>query len=383
MTRTAGCLFFGLFLMMIFCADSTAQTAPGEGTQLKRKILVGVLNDPPYIIKNKNGQWSGLNVDIWRAIAAEQKMDYELKEMEFQDLLDALRDKKLDISIDAFYVTAERLKFLDYSVPFGNGRLAVATLPEKIRHPWWEAIRIFFSWSTLKIVILLCAALCLLGFLFWLIERKTNPDHFGGGVFRGIGSGIYWVGSTLASGVCFGVALKSLPARFLGLIWMLVCAIALSALIASLTASLTARRSMIDNIGDDALRRMHLGGVKGSAESAVLKSLDGDYILYDNEEQALRAVAGGKIDGFLYDEITLDYYKLHEYKNKINVYPTKFKKFSFAFGLPRNSTLRPQIDFLLLSLMEKPEWTYILRHHNLEENFQGTAAFTTRRGREW
>src|ERR1035437_8697201 len=182
----------------------TAQTGKDLSSEPQKKLAVGVLHDPPYIAKKENGEWTGLNVDIWKAVAQDLNADYEFKEMNFQELIEALQHNRIDISIEAFFVLAERQKLIDYSFAFGNTRLAVATLREKLDHPWWTAVKIFFSWGTLKVLGFVGVLLGGLGFLFWLIERKANLDHFGGGVLNGIGSGIYWVGSTLASGVCFG-----------------------------------------------------------------------------------------------------------------------------------------------------------------------------------
>ena len=350
----------------ILCQAQPALTGHNGG----ERLVVGVTHDPPYLIKEKSGEWTGLNMNIWKAIAQELKIDYDLKEMTFDELLAALQNKSIDISIDTFYVTAERQKSIDYSFPFGNSRLAVATLPEKINHPWWTAIKIFLSWGTFRIILLLCCALCVLGFIFWLIERRTNPDHFGGNIIKGIGSGIYWVGSTLASGVCFGVALKSLPARILGLLWMFLCAIALSALIASLTSSLSATRDMASTVGGDELRHMHLGGIKGSSESTVLKNIGGKNTLFKDEQSALKAILDKRIEGFLYDEITLVYYRDNEYKNMISVYPTETKRFFFAFGFPKNSRIRSRVDYAILDYIEKPEWPLDLQRYGLEENFE-------------
>lgn len=383
MTKTIRVLSI-LFLLIIFLRPTAISANPQSAADFQpaKKLIVGVLNDPPYIIKGKNGEWTGLNVDIWKSVARELNVDYEFKEMKFQELLDALKNNKLDISIDAFFVLAEREKLIDYSFAFGNTRLAVATLPEKIGHPWLTAMKIIISWGTLKVLGLLCLALCVLGFILWLIERKSNPDHFGGGKIKGIGSGVYWVGSTLASGVCFGVALKSFAARILGLIWMLLCAVALSALIASLSASLSASRSMVEVVGDEMLRNMHLGGVEASAATPELKNLGGEYTLYQDGEGALKAVLGGEIDGFLYDEITLHYYKENDYRDEISVYPTSLKRFSFAFGLPSESPLRKEVNYALLDLMEKPDWSFLLKRYGLEENYEARQAvgITGRKG---
>ncbi len=364
----------GVILLFIIVAlalpGSAAALTQGATAAVPSKLTVGVVRDPPYLIKGADGEWSGLNVDIWKAVAGSLNVAYEFKEMRFQELLDALKNRSIDISIESFFVMAERERFMDYTFAFGSTRLGVATLYEKMDHPWWAAVKILLSWGTLKIMGLLCLCLCVVGFLFWLVERKENPDHFGGGTLKGISSGIYWVGSTLASGTCFGIALKSVTARLLGLVWMLLCAVALSALIASLSAALSAARLTTAAISNDTLRHMHLGGIRGSAELAVLKKINGKYSVYAQEEDALHAMTQKTVDGFLYDEITLRHYRDNDYKGRISVYPTSLKRSSFAFGLPKDSPWRSRVNAALLDLIEKPDWEYLLSRYGLTPNFE-------------
>jgi polar amino acid transport system substrate-binding protein len=365
-----------ILLFALFCpASLLPSTQDHSKIQTEKPLVVGIVHDPPYLIKNKSGEWTGLNMDLWRMIAQDLKVDYVFKEMPFPELLKALKTKEIDISIESFFMLAERIKDIEFSVPLGSTRLAVATLPGRLDHPWLAAVKLFFSWGTLKVIGFLFMVLCILGFCFWLVERRSNPEHFGEGVVRGIVAGIYWVGSTLASGVCIGVILKSLPARILGLIWMLSCAVALSALIASLTTSLALSRLMAQTVDENALRHMRLGGIEASAESIVLKDLGGRYVLYKTEAEAFRALLKNEIDGYLYDEVTLHYYKDNDYKNRISIDPTGLRRYAVAFGLPKDSPWRVQINASLLSFTEKQDWILLLNRYGLGQNFEEVSAF--------
>ena len=157
------------------------------------KLIVGVVHDPPYLIKGKTGEWTGFSVDIWKAVDNQLRVPYELKEMKFSELLDSLKENRIDLAIDGFFLLAHREQYMDFTVPLGSTRLALATRPDKMDHPWMAALKIFLSWGIVKIIGLLLVALCLLGFLLWFIERMHNPEHFGGGFIKGIGSGVYWM----------------------------------------------------------------------------------------------------------------------------------------------------------------------------------------------
>ena len=342
----------------------------GSTVPAGEKLIVGVVHDPPYLIKGKNGEWTGFSVDIWKAVDNQLRVPYELKEMKFSELLDSLKENRIDLAIDGFFLLAHREKYMDFTVPLGSTRLALATRPDKMDHPWMAALKIFLSWGIVKIIGLLLVSLCLLGFLLWFIERMHNPEHFGGGFIKGIGSGVYWIGSTLASGNCSGVSLKSLEGRLLGLGWMLVCAVILSGLTASLTTALVAGKNMANTVNEETLRRMRIAGIEGSVEATVLEKINGRHTLYSTEEGALDAVLNKQVDGYLYDEITLRYYSDHDYKDKISIYSTTLKRFAFAYGLPKNSAWRSRIDSALLDLMERPDWTFILSRYGMGQNFE-------------
>ena len=359
-----------LCLMVFFPVDLPASSQDRPDTQKGKAIIVGVVHDPPYLIKDKAGDWTGVNVDLWKMIAQDLKVDYLFREMTFSQLLHALKEKEIDISIEAFFLLAERMRDMEYSVPFGSTRLAVATLPGKLDHPWLAAVKIFFSWGTMKGIGVLFLVLCILGFCFWFFERRSNPEHFGEGFIRGVGAGIYWVGSTLASRVCIGIALKSLPARILVLLWMLSCAVALSALIASLTTSLALSRLMSQAVGENTLRHMRLGGIEASAEAAVLREIGAKHVVYKTQADGLRALLNKEIDGFLYDEITLHYYVDNDYKGEISVDPTDLRRFAFAFGLPKDSPWRTQVNASLLKSTEKADWVFLLNRYGLGQNFE-------------
>ena len=370
-----------ILAMAVFSAwPCPVHASTGDGTYKPgQKLIVGVMIEPPYVFKQKSGVFAGLNVDIWERIARLKGWDYEIVEMNPGDLFESLKSGRIDLSIQAFFVMSERERYMDFSHPFGNTRLAVATLPEKLDHPWLAAIKIMFSWGTLKVFAFLLLALFVLGFILWRIERHNNPDHFGGSAIKGVGTGIYWVGSTLASGVCFGVALKSMTARILGLVWMITCALAISALIASLTAALSESRQRMDTLSDETLQEMRLGSYNDSSWERIMKDIGGQYELFNDRKPLLDALFSKEIDGIMYDEITLDYISRRGFKDRISVYPTNLKKIALAFGFPPGSPLRKEVNFELLSLMERPDWNSLLKRYGIEGNFETTRLLNRRR----
>jgi polar amino acid transport system substrate-binding protein len=356
-----------LVLILVTPSQTRAELQTNGRVPHGEKLRVAVTEDPPYTTKTEDGKWIGFEVDLWSQVAREHKWDYELVEMPLEDIIRALHQATVDLTIACLFQTSEREKQFEFSTPLGSTRIALATLPNKIEHPLLSALRIFVSWSTLEVFALLLFLLFVTGLIFWLIERKKNPEHFGGGFIKGIGSGIYWVGSTLASGVCFGVALKSLAGRLVGLFWMFVCAIVLSAFIASLTSSLTLRKLATPVIGLRTLKTMHLGTVKGSVPAAFLHKMNMSCALFPEERDALEALRNKQIDGFLYDEATLNYYASKAQGHPLSVYPTKMKRVYYAFAMPNGSPLRKEINASLLSIMHEPYWDFLADYYGLSE----------------
>ena len=358
-----------LMVVLTIGPTCSATAAPPDTAEaiLKRPLIVAIQYDQTYTTKDKEGNWTGPMVDFWKLVAEELRQPYTFKEMSLNNIILALEEGTIDVAAITTFINADREERFDFSTPMGEGHHAVVTpYQPKHEHPWMAAISVFFSWGTLTVLLILLAALLLLGVSIWLIERKRNPEDFGQTRRRGVGAGIYWAGSTLASGLCFGIYLRTVPGRILGLMWMIVCGLALSAVIASLTHSLTDQLQQMQVIEDDEFRYMHLGVKSGSVQVDMLKEAGGYYTLFDTDEEAMNAVLNGQIDGYLCFETRANFYANHEYSGKVSVYSTKLKAHLYALSMPRQSPLRRPINVAVLRLMEDSVWESLLDRYGLE-----------------
>jgi polar amino acid transport system substrate-binding protein len=349
-------------------AGRVVAASPGNaGAILKRPLIVAIQYDQTYTSKDKEGKWTGPMVDFWKLIAQKLGQPYIFKEMSLNKIMVALDEGTIDVAAITAFINAEREERFDFATPLGEGRHAVVTpYQPKHEHPWMAAISVFFTWGTLTVLLILLATLLLLGVSIWFIERKRNSEDFGPTARRGVGAGIYWAGSTLASGLCFGIYLRTLPGRILGLIWMIVCGLALSAVIASLTHSLTDQLRQLQVIEDDEFRYMHLGVKSGSVQVDMLREAGGYYTLFDTDEAAMNAVLNGQVDGYLCFETRANFFANREYSGRISVYATRLKAHLYALAMPRQSPLRRPISVAVLRLMEDSVWESLLDRYGLE-----------------
>ncbi len=360
-------LLLSAILVLAWSWSALASPIKGQYTMPEQPLIVAIQYDQTFIQKDKEGKWTGPLIDFWTAVAGELKRPYVFKEMSLNTIITALRQGTVDVAATTMFVTSERERMFDLSTPFGEGHPAILT-PYRIKHehPWIEAIEIFLSWRTLKAILVLLVVLVFLGIVIWLIERKDNPEDFSQTSLRGIAAGIYWAGSILASGVCLGVNLKTVKGRFFGLLWMMVCALALSAFIASLTHSLTAQLKEPQPLDETDLRYMRLGIKKGSAQSQAMREMGVNYAFFDTDENALNALLKGQIDGYLCPEARAYYFANRALSGQVSVYQTNLKGFLYAFGMPKESPLRRPINMAILKLQENSTWESLLERYGLE-----------------
>ncbi len=332
-----------------------------------KPLIVGFSSTSLDIVKRENPRWLKSYMDFWDLISHELKRPYEFKPMPFDQILKALQEGTIDITAHPLVATASREELFDLSTPLGGGRLAVATRYQVWDHPWLSAVQIFFSWTTLKVIMMLIVALFVVGTIAWLIERKDNPEYFGQGTARGIGTGIFWAGSTLASGICLGISLKTIKGRILGLFWMVVCVVAFCAVIASLTYYLAAQQYSGWTLDSSKLKQMHLGLFKTSVQVQLIEKLGIRHTPCDNTDECISALLTKKIDGFLYDEGYLRYLSETRYRGRLSVYVTDLRPYRRAFAMPKNSPLRKPFNVALLKAMDRPMGETLINQLDLSQ----------------
>lgn len=98
----------------------TAHAADELLQQIKARGVLRVCQSPytPYNVKDPmTNEWSGINVDIVKAIAADLKVKIEDVDSTFPTIIPSLQSNKCDVSAGATYITPERSKQALFSIP--------------------------------------------------------------------------------------------------------------------------------------------------------------------------------------------------------------------------------------------------------------------------
>jgi len=302
----------------------------------------------------EDGSWTGISVELWQRIAIDLGWDTEWVELNsVKGQIDNLASGQIDVAVGAVSMTTEREILIDFSHPFYSTGLAIAT-PVKAAG-WRSLIRQLASPSFLSAVGILILLLLIIGVLVWLLERKSNPDQFGGSIPEGIGSGFWWSAVTMTTVGYGDKAPTSFAGRVLATIWMFVSVITISGFTAAIASSVT-----LDQLNTDVKKVSDLNNVRslavdGSTGQLFLKKKGINPSAISTPEEGLSQLLQGNAQALVHDEALLRYL-LRGTEPGIEILPQTLEKQDYAFGLKPTFLHREALNRKLLSLTHNAEW---------------------------
>jgi polar amino acid transport system substrate-binding protein len=106
-------------------SSSTKDTAASGGDK-GRTITVGTSNDAPFSFHSGGSDTlKGIDGEMINAIAKDKGWKIKIFDTEFATLIPALEAKKIDVVVDAMYITDERKKQVDYAKTLKSKKLLV------------------------------------------------------------------------------------------------------------------------------------------------------------------------------------------------------------------------------------------------------------------
>jgi polar amino acid transport system substrate-binding protein len=108
--------------------------------QRRGKLIIGVKDNlPPLGFRDRNGNLSGLEIDIARELGKELNISVELVPLKNRDRLSALANNQVDLAIAQITVTNNRSRLIDFSLPYYiDSTIAIAkigTTAQEINQP--------------------------------------------------------------------------------------------------------------------------------------------------------------------------------------------------------------------------------------------------------
>ncbi len=330
----------------------------------RETLRVGVTDIEPFAMKNADGQWEGIGIDLWREIAKEMGVDFKLQEYgDIAEMTDAFTKGELDLT-PTVGVTLERVSFADFSVSYYRWGTAIAVAKQRATDGWLRVFERFFSLQFLAAVGFLILVWMMAGAAMWLFERRQNREMFGGGPVEGVAQGIWWAAVTMTTVGYGDKAPKTLGGRIIAIIWMFAAIVLISSFTATIASTLTVGGMGSEVRGLRDLQTVRVGTMAGSdAQSYLVKRGVEAVVPFDSEQDGLQSLVEAKIDAFVYDASTLAYLEKTEFRGRIEVLPKTFDHRFVSFALPRGSAMREPLNRAILKIMASDEWTKILARY--------------------
>lgn len=353
-----------VFAATVGCAGQVAaQVTAQVATALpSRELVIGTKEAPPFAMKGADGVWQGISIELWRRVADELQLPYKFtEEPTVQGLIEGVAAGKFDAAVAAITPTAARERAVDFTQTYFASGLGIAVPIE--REPGWRPVtRAIFSFGFAQAVLALLGLALSVGGLVWLFERKRNQD-FGGGMARGIGSGVLWSASAMTQRATGPLQPQSLPGRIVAVFWMVVSIIAIAVFTAGITSALTTRqlKGAVNGIGD--LSSVRVGHVSGTSSEESLIRLRVDRIGYAALDDGLKALAEGKIDAIVHDKPLLAWTIRERFSSTIELLNVSFDSQSYAIALAEGSMLRKPLNAAILDATRGDWWERLLFRH--------------------
>ena len=357
-----GLLAVGLAAMV--AGHASSGSAAGAGDSGAATAVVGLTSAPPFAMRDAEGAWQGIAVDLWRSVATELGLRFELRELAIPELTTGLQTGAL-FAVATATASADREPIIEFSHPYYTSQLVIAVRSGPgDGGRWLDSLRSFASVGLMKTIGMLIGLLLLAGVLVWLVERRANPEQFPAAARPGIGDGLWWAAVTMTTVGYGDKAPRTGLGRALGVVWMFAAIVLIALLTAQVTSSLTV--SSLSGIvrGPDDLVRVRVGALEDSPPQAWLREKFGVAAGgFPSFADGLRAVDRGDLDAFVGVEPVLRYEIANSFAGRLRVIGVPFTRADYVFAFPNGSPIRRKVNQAILTHIETDAWQATLRHY--------------------
>ena len=339
--------------------DAQTASPPAAEAATQKELVVGTKEAAPFAMKLPDGNWTGISIDLWRRVAEERQLRYRLVEQDtVQALIDGVAAGKFDIAVAAVTVTGARENILDFTAPFYATGLGIAVSSGGAAS-WTPVLRALTSFGFLQAVLALIGLALLVGLVVWVFERRHN-EEFGGGVARGLSSSVWWTTVAMTQRGIGNAGPRTMPGRFIAMLWMVGSIIAIAVFTAGITSALTIRQLQGAVHGVTDLSAVRVGAIAGTSTEDALNRIRVTAVVYPTARDGLLALRQGRIDAFVYDRPLLSWIVNQEFRSSVQLLDGSFDPQNYAFALPRDSALRKPLNIAILNTVQSRWWDDML-----------------------
>jgi polar amino acid transport system substrate-binding protein len=345
-----GVVMLGWVLSMSF----SVLAAGPDALAPDRELVLGLRAAPPFAMKAQDGIWTGITVELWRHMAEQLGLRYRFEETTAEELFHGLVDGRLDASAGALTVTGDRLREVDFSLPYLVTGLGVAA-PRQAPLNWIGIAASFLTFRFLSIVLGILGLLMLVSLILWLLERR-HTEYFGGPPVDGLICSITWSAQAMSRANPPSRSPTTRFGRLMGAAWTTAAVALIAMFTAAITSHLTARE-LSGLVRDEAdLHHVRVGTVGDAVAVSYLDRESIHHRDFTTIEDVLRALAADELDAVVYDKPRLAWLIRQEYPNELQILDLSLDPQSYAIARPFGSPLRQKLNIALVERTRAPWW---------------------------
>ena len=319
------------------------------------KLRVGIAGEPPGVIISSyedDQTTTGISVEIWRELAAELNLSYELiYHHSISEVLEALAAKEIDLAIGAISITDETIARFDFTQPISQANLTVL-VPTK-SPTLWNVIQPFLGWAFLSSIGLIYVCVLFVGHLLWLAERNQNSEQFPPNYRKGVAQ-VMWCALATFTTVGYGdIYPITRLGRMVAGTWMIISLATVTTLTAGVAATLAVAFSpqpykQINQPTD--LKNLRLAVVSHSAAVEWANYYRARVTLVDELSEAASLLKNNQVDGIIYTRLTLEHYLQENPQAPYKVVDFNIGTQNYGIALNLEDPLTRELNKQLLSI---------------------------------
>lgn len=324
--------------------------------QINATLRVVTRIESPYVTYD-GAKYGGFSIEVIDLIASDLGTDIDVYAVNSSaKLVDDIARGAADVGIGALTVTAEREERVDFTQPYLDFELAIASQDQSSGFLGGKLKKIagtLFSLDVLALLLFLVFLLIVAGHVIWFTERADEDSDFSPRYREGIWEGFWWAAVT-ATTVGYGDKTpKGRGGRIFGLIWMFSGLFVLAYFTAGVAAAFTVDEITADVTSVSDLRGRSVAVPADSPANEFLASQGIPATVFTSATQAYEALDEGDVDAMVHDAVAVRHLVVDDQDGGVLVTAVIPAEVQIGFAVNPESELLEALNHSLLELVEQ------------------------------